>query len=60
MKTKLSLVWLGGAVVEDGGEEWQKGITGREAGKDEGRQTTNGATASEGRNSGGSISEMND
>lgn len=33
---------------------------GSEAGKDEGRQTTNSATASVGKNSGGSISEMND
>jgi len=32
---------------------------GRETGKEERRQTTNGATASEGRNSDSSISEMN-
>lgn len=46
MKTKLSLVWFGGTVVENGKE---KRIMGREAGKVEGRQTTNGATASEGK-----------
>lgn len=42
-------------MVEDGKE---KRIMGREAGKVEGRQTTNGATASEGKKSGSSISEM--
>lgn len=32
----------------------------RETGKDEGRQTSNGDTASEDKNSGDTISEMND
>lgn len=42
-------------MVEDRKE---KRIMGREAGKVEGRQTTNGATASEGEKSGSSISEI--
>lgn len=46
---------LGGTVVEDGKE---KRIMGKKAGSVEGRQTTNGATASEGKKSGSSISEI--
>lgn len=54
MKTKLSYVWFG----RDCGWRWEREKDHGEEGKEGWRKTTNGATASEGKKSGSSISEI--